>query len=468
MSAADDDFNEIYDAEFGPDVIALTKIKDAEQIHSGQIRMAHRLALAYSHELMFVHGLGWYTFDSTRWVEDERGAAQRAVYEVLRSALTESFDTKDKDLRRAVLRCESAAGVRGILDVAAALPPFAHTVPDLDPDPYVLNTANGTLDLRTGELRDHDPADRITKITNGSYRHESAGDLWPSFIERILPDAEVREFVRRLAGVGLLGTVVEQVLAIFTGVGANGKSVIVGALDHALGDYAAIAEPDLFMHREGAHPTGEMDLRGVRWVVVSESDEGRKLATATVKRLTGGDLIKARRMRQDFVTFKPSHLPVLITNHLPAVHGDDPALWRRLRVVPFGVVIPPAERDQHLGEKLQLEADAIVTWAAAGYFDYVQRGQLDEPESVLVATDSYRRDSDAIRRFTDECCLFGAGWYMTTDQAYQRWSVWAAADGAEDLSRKTFGQALDRLGYPADPNRRRRRYGIGLQAEEAE
>jgi hypothetical protein len=164
----------------------------------------------------------------------------------------------------------------------------------------------------------------------------------------------------------------------------NGKSVFYKAIDYALGDYASIDEPDLFMHRDGAHPTGEMDLLGKRRVVVSENDEGRRLAEATMKRLTGGDPITARGMRQNFVTFDPSHTPMLITNHLPKVRGDDLAIWRRLRVIPFDVVIPEAERDPHLSEILRLDADAILTWAVTGYADYSRRGRLDEPPQVNV------------------------------------------------------------------------------------
>lgn len=443
-----------------------------ETQHRGQVRMAYRLAAAHSGSIMFVHGLGWHYWDGRRWLEDDRGEAKRAVLDVLRDALADSLH--EPALRQDVAKCESAAGVAGVLDVASALVPFAFTVADLDADPYVLNVANGTLDLRTLDLRPHDPADRITKVTAGAYLTGAYptgfGERWTAFLARVLPDSDVREFLARLAGVGLLGLVTEHVLGILTGVGRNGKGVFYGSLGHALGDYATVAEPDLFMHREGAHPTGEMDLRGVRWAVISESDKGRRLAEATVKRLTGGDEIKARRMRQDFVRFKPSHTAVLVTNHLPVVSGDDPALWARMRVVPFDVVIPAEERDPHLEERLRLEADAILSWAVDGYRQYLDLGGLSEPDAVRVATDNYRRDSDAVRRFVDECCLVNPHMYMTTDQGFARWAQWAVNDGAEQLSRKAFGQALDRLGFPAGKGGRagRQRQGIGLAADDSE
>jgi hypothetical protein len=295
--------------------------------HRGQVRMALRLAASHADRLLHVYGIGWHHFDGTRWAFDDCGHAKRAVLAMFKEALACSVDDGDKTLRADVAKCESATGIAGVLDVAAALPELAATVRDLDADPYLLNVANGTLDLRTLELRPHSPADRMTKICRGSYRPDMRSELWTAFLDHILPDAEVRGFVARFVGLGLLGTVREHVLGIGKGVGANGKSVLDGAIRNALGDYAITAEPDLFMHREGAHPTGEMDLRGVRWVAVSESERDRRLAEATVKRLTGGDTIRARRMRKDFVEFDPSHTALLITNHLPKVSGDDGAVW---------------------------------------------------------------------------------------------------------------------------------------------
>jgi putative DNA primase/helicase len=204
--------------------------------------------------------------------------------------------------------------------------------------------------------------------------------------------------------------------------------------------------------------------------VVSESDKDRRLAEATMKRLTGGDEIKARPMCQDFVRFTPSHTPILVTNHLPKVSGDDPALWGRVRVVPFNVVIPEPDRDPQLPEQLQLEADAVQSWAVAGYRDYVERSGLADPPAVRAATDNYQRDSDAIRRFLGECCFENAHMHVTTGALYERWSRWATDDGAEVVSRKAFGQSLDRLGFPAGPGGRAggQRQGIGLAAENTE
>lgn len=359
------------------------------QVHRGQARIAYRLAERYQDKLLHVAGIGWHSWDGRRWAADDRGEAKRAVLAELRQALSDSLN--DKELRADVRKCESASGVAGVLDLAAALVPFAATVADLDSDPHLLNVANGTLDLHTLKLRPHAPADRITKICRGAYQSDTESPLWQAFLTRVLPDEGVRGFVQRLAGVGLLGTVREHVLAILIGVGANGKSVFDKAIRYALGDYACTAEPDLFMHRENAHPTGEMDLRGVRWVAVSESEKDRRLAESTIKRLTGGDTIRARKMRQDFVEFTPSHTPLLITNHLPRVPGDDTAIWRRIRVVPFEVVIPADEQDRELDARCSWRPTASCPgrWpdgATISESDYPSRTRCSRQRRITART----------------------------------------------------------------------------------
>jgi len=437
--------------------------------HHGQIRLAYRLAAAYADSLMHVHGFGWFVWDGNRWAEDVRGAAQRAVIDVIRHALADSIH--DRELRKDVTRCETDPGIRGVLAIAAALEPFAFTVTDLDADPFLLNCANGTLDLRTMQLRAQAPEDRITKVTRGAYLPGTADVEWSAFIEKVLPDDGVRGYLQRLAGVSLIGRVVEHIFTIATGTGANGKGTAYTALLFALGDYGHVAEPDLFMQAKsnpnGATPA-QMGLRGKRLVVVSETERDHKLAVALMKNLTGGDLITARPLYGKPVTFAPSHTALMVTNFLPKVAGDDPAAWRRIRVVPFDVVIPAEERDGRLGERLELDADAVLAWMVDGYREYERRG-MDAPAGVQAATGNYLKTSDALARFIDECCLVSPHTYATTSDLHERWSAWAIDDGAEPMSLKRFGQALDEHGYPVlggTGRNRRNRYGISLVADE--
>ncbi len=429
------------------------------------MRIANLFAQWNADKFLYVYGIGWHYWDGKRWKFDDRGNTHRAVHATLKRAWAAAFGSGNDNnaLQKHIRACESAAGIAGVLAIAATLEQFAVTVGDLDADEYLFNCANGTYDLRTKQLRPHSPADRITKIARAAYDPQAPGGTWAAFLARVRPDEDVRGYLQRLSGVALLGRVIEHVLAILTGTGANGKGTFYKGLCFALGDYASTVEPDLLMHRQGAHPTGEMDLLGLRLAVVSESERDRRLAEATMKRLTGGDTIRARRMRQDFVEFEPSHTPLLITNHLPKVSGDDPAIWRRLRVIPFGVEIPEDERDKHLDEHLQAEADAVLAWAIAGWAEYRRREGLDEPPGVLAATDDYRRDSDAVGRFIAEMCLTGSAVNKaTTGDLHVAFEKWRITDGAEPMSQKAFGQALDKMGFPAGPASNSKRWRVGI------
>ena len=413
--------------------------------HSGQARWAYLLAEHHANDVMFVTGLGWFAYDGTRWTEDPDGVvATRLLLALLRAG--RSQESVDKDALSEIASCERASGLAGVLSIAAKLPEFHCTVADLDADPNVLNVANGTVDLLDGTLRAHDPDDRITKVTRAAYRPESRSVAWERFLESSLPDAEVRTFLQRYAGYALSGRVTEHILTILHGEGRNGKGVFYGALNHALGSYAGIGESELFLDRRGAHTTGEMDLRGLRLVTVSETGQGAQLAAATVKRLVGGDRIKARRMHRDFVESEPSHSPFLVTNHLPKVRGDDPALWARLRVVPFGVVIPEADRVKDLPVSLELDADAVLAWMLAGRRDYLDRGDLAAPEAVKVATAGYRRAQDAVEQFLDQACEKTIGGRALFSQMYSRWSAWAERAGHEPLQKGEFRKALESRG----------------------
>lgn len=418
-----------------------------ESQHRGQARMAYRLARTYNQRLMFVYGIGWHEFDGHRWVEDIHGAAKRAVLEVLRAALGESLT--DKELREDVRRCESAAGVSGVLDLAAALEEFAFTVGDLDADPHLLNCANGTLDLRTRQLRAHDPGDRLTKITTGAYHPGTTSSVWEGFLAEVLPDQAEREYLQRVIGQAVYGRVREHLFPVLIGTGANGKGTAYGAITAALGDYAKVINPELLMVRERGGVGGPemMTLLGARLVIGSETEEGRKLDEATMKRLTGGDELTARKLYSPPVSWHPSHQLVYVTNALPTVKGNDPAVWRRIRVVPFDVVVPPERRDPALPETLALHADAVLSWVIAGHYDYEDNGGMREPASVVAATGDYQADSDAVARFVADECETNPNVYATTRELFGRWQAWAARNGVEKLSEKAFSSELNRLGF---------------------
>jgi putative DNA primase/helicase len=265
----------------------------------------------------------------------------------------------------------------------------------------------------------------------------------------------------------LLGKVTEHVLPILIGVGCNGKTTLVEAVMKAFGDYAIAADPELFIERTwAAHPTGQADLLGVRLAVTQETDEGRRLAAATVKRLTGGDKIRARRMRQDFFQFTPSHTAMMVTNHKPKTSSDDPALWRRIRVVPFDVVV--TDIDAALPDKLELELPAVLAWCVAGYRAYTERG-LDSPVAVAERTEEYRAASDPLGRFLAERTLVSPFAHVRARELFHAWADWCRACGEEPGSEVTFSDVLTARGFEKKERSVGRVWaGLGLTIEEAE
>ena len=432
------------------------RISGSGEQHSGQVRMAYRLARSHVDKLLHVRGLGWHYWDGKRWKSDgttveDAVHARHAVLDILREALTESF-VGDKRLRADVSKCESHAGIKGVLGVASALVEFAATVHDVDADPFLLNCANGTLDLRDRQLRAHNPADRLTKVTTGAYEPDADPAVWTQFLASVIPDEAERDYLRRVFGQCIYGRVREHLFPVLRGEGANGKGTTYNAVTHALGDYATIINPEILMVRDHGGSAGGpelMALIGVRLVIGSETGDGRKLDEATMKRLTGGDELTARNLYSSPVTWLPSHQLVYVTNKLPKVRGNDPAAWRRIRVVPFDVVIPTSDWDLSLGERLTLHADAILSWVIAGHFDHEDNGGMREPPSVLVATTAYQSESDAVSRFVVDACIVSTSSSARTRELFSAWQKWSISDGAEVISEKAFGNELDRLGYTA-------------------
>ncbi len=434
--------------------------------HRGQLRFAERLADRHQHRLRHVHGVGWHVWDGARWARDPNGEAVRAAVQEVKAAYgeLEHLDrTAERDLLQDIHKCESANGIDGLLRLAGSLLPLAVGVEQLDADPFLFNTRNGTVDLRTGELRPHDPADLLTKVAGCGYDPDARSETFDRFLEVIQPDPVVRAFLARLFGHALLGTVREHLLPILTGTGSNGKSTLIETVQTAFGDYAISAEPELLVERGSVHTTGQADLLGVRLAVCSETDKGRRLAAATVKRLTGGDKIRARRMRQDFIEFDASHTVVMVTNHKPPVAGDDPALWRRLRVVPFDVVV--ANPNKRLKEQLAVELPAVLAWLVAGYRDWHDNG-LDEPAVVVSATDAYRSSSDVLGRFLEERCILSPAARVKARELFGSWSSWCHLNGEEVSTEKAFAESLLNRGFEKKRSNGAVYLGLGLAAED--
>ncbi|MEQ1893434.1 MAG: phage/plasmid primase, P4 family, partial [Planctomycetota bacterium] len=396
----------------------------------------------------------WKSFlcwDKRRWRLDDRGMPMRYSKQVVRSIYDEARDCQDPDEKQRLaswaVSSEKIDRRKALVELAKSEKEIVVAPDDLDPDSMLLNCSNGTLDLRTLQLRPHSKSDLITKICPVAYEPEAKAPTWEAFLERVLPDQAIRDFVQRAVGWSLTDNISEQVLFFLFGAGANGKSVFLSTILRVLGiDYAIQAAPDLVLSkRQSSHPTDVADLFGKRFVSTVEVGAERAFDEVLIKQLTGGDRIRARRMREDFWEFSPTHHLWIAGNHKPLIRGTEQAIWRRILVVPFTVTIPQAERDKKLAHRLEQELPGILAWMVRGCRAWQKRG-IDAPSEVLLATEEYRTEMNNVGRFVDECCVRISGARTRAGTLFHSFARWCEGV-AEPLRTQTFfGEAMSELG----------------------
>ncbi len=423
----------------------------AQQFNLTDLGNASRLIAHHGEDLRYCFPWGsWLIWDGRRWSLDESGEihrrAKRTVREIYREAADAADDETRKGLGKHAKASEAESRIQAMISLAKSAVPIMPAA--MDANPWLLNVSNGTVDLRTGELLEHRRDDLITKLA-GKYGPEASASTWTATLERVLPSAEVRAFFKRLCGYAICGDVSEHVLPVLYGTGANGKSTILNALLEAAGDYAMQAAPDLLVSKRGGHPTEVADLFGMRLVASIEVEDGRRLAEALVKSLTGGDKVRARRMRQDFWQFDPTHTAFLCTNHKPEIRGTDAGIWRRIRLIPFTETIPGAEQDRKLPEKLRVELPGILAWCVEGAREW-RRDGLKAPEEVRKATGEYRSEMDVIGAFLRDECEIGRGFKATLKDVYERYEQWCEEGGEKPETKRKFNARLTDRGQFTD------------------
>jgi putative DNA primase/helicase len=268
---------------------------------------------------------------------------------------------------------------------------------------------NGTLDLRTAQLRAHDPADYLTRVIRVPYDPDAACSQWAAFLATIFDgQQDVIDFMQATLGYALTGTVGEQALFVLHGSGANGKSTLLRAVFDLLDGYAQVIRAESLMVRKGdAIPNDIAALAGARFVIASEAEEGQRFAEALVKALTGQDVVTARFLHCEFFTFVPQFKLFIAVNHRPIIRGTENAIWRRIRLVPFPVTIPADRQDQALGDKLRAERPGLLAWLVAGCLRWQRAGRLVAPDAVRSATEGYREAMDHLGEFLSAHCRLG-------------------------------------------------------------
>jgi putative DNA primase/helicase len=371
---------------------------------------------------------------------------------------------------------ESAPRIHAMLDLAASEPGVPVLPEQLDRGPLLLNCANGTLDLQTGRLRPHAPADLLTSLCAVEYDPAARCPTWERALDTMFAgNAESVAFLRRFMGYSLTADVSEQALLIFFGAGGNGKSVIFETARGFMGpDYAAVGADELVVSRRyEPHPTGVADLCGRRLVTVAETGEDGRMNERLVKMLTGGEAIKGRRMREDFWSFAQTHKLWLASNHLPEVRGADDGIWRRILLVHLKARFwdpgkkesgpPHLEADKTLVDRLKQEYPGILAWAVGGCREWLRRRDLRAPPVVVDATREYRREEDVVGRFLSENCVLGPQQQVPAGALYKAFQDWRRREGErEPFSQRQFGRNMMGRGFRRCKSNRMVYLGVAL------
>jgi len=414
---------------------------------------SERLVYLYGDFIRYCHARKkWFLWKGTHWKMDAVNEIEILGKDVVRAIPAEGRGKEGDDFKNVMKhagRSENTMKVKSMISLAESEVPISPD--DFDRDPWLLNVRNGTLDLRTGELRAARKEDMITRILDVDYDPQAQCPTWTAFLHTVMDGREdLIKFLQQATGYSLTGDVREQVLFFLYGKGANGKSTFIEAVMNLLGAYSKHTRPETFMMKKEAGSSNDIaDLDGVRMVAAVELEEGRRLAEVLTKQVSGGDTLKARYLFQEYFEFKPQFKLWLCGNHKPKIRGTDHAIWRRIRLIPWCVTIPDDRQDRDLPSKLKAEWPGILAWAVRGCREWQMEG-LSKPDAVIAATADYRKEMDVLGDFFDTCVSIEDGASTTKKELYETYTQYCNNNGEDSrdrLGKKHFNARVGDMGF---------------------
>lgn len=399
----------------------------------------------------------WYAWDGKRWahgdseIQERARATARGLYAKASSmAKTHGADAAERWFKFAVAS-NKVQRINALTTLARSDPRVSVDADAFDADAWAINTPSGIVDLRTGLVAPHARERMHTKITGATFDPTATCPRWESFMDRIFgSNSKLIGYVQRAIGYTLTGLTTEHCLFLCWGTGANGKSTLLETLGELMGDYTRTTGIETILDagaKQGGAASPELvALRGARFVAITEGVEGGRLAEGRLKSLTGGDTVSARALYGAQEEFRPVFKLWIAANHRPRAKGQDHGLWRRIKLIPFTVTIPEADRDRDLRVKLREEFPGIMAWAARGLAEWLRTG-LDEPTDVTAATEEFRRSQDPIAGFWSTSVTTEKSAVTTCKEFYQAYKTWAEGEGEEPVSPKAVGLRLADMGF---------------------
>jgi putative DNA primase/helicase len=411
-----------------------------------------RLVREHGKDLRYVSAWKkWIVWTGKQWKMDDGCLVHDRGLQMIRGIYDELLKTDDYrdrlEIEKYAMQAESVRRRKAFIEAASWIPEMNVTTSDVDTNPWLLNTKNGTVDLKTGEFREHQREDMITKIANVEYDAAADCPVWKQFIREIMNcNAELILFLQSAAGWALTGDTSEQTMFILFGSGANGKSTFLNTLMRLLGDYSVATPTETFMKRNGDQISNDIArLRGTRLVTTTEAEQGKRLSEPLIKQITGNDALTARFLYGEFFDFVPTFKVFMATNHKPLIKGTDYGIWRRIKLIPFTTTITPDKQDKHLDAKLLAEGPGILNWLIEGTRRWLEKG-LVAPAEIKNATEEYRNEMDALGNFIKECCVQNAGVTVRVRELFRAYQEWCEENNERACSERFLSLRLKELG----------------------
>jgi len=413
---------------------------------------AYRLLTEYGKDIRYNFlWKKWIVWNGCQWEMDDGYLIHDRGLKMIRGIYAELLKTADMrdriEIEKHGMQSESARRRKALIEVASWIPELNIKTDDLDRDPWLFNVKNGTIDLRTGEMREHRQEDLITRIANVEYDLNVDCPVWKKFVMEIMNyNAELIHFIQNAAGWAITGDTSEQTMFILFGTGANGKSTFLNTIMNLLGDYAIATPTETFMKKSGDQITNDIArLRGTRFVTTTEAEYGKRLSEPLIKQITGNDRMTARFLYGEFFNFVPTFKIWMATNHKPVIKGTDHGIWRRIKLIPFLTRIEEENQDKHLEQKLMKEGPGILNWLVEGARRWRNEG-LKTPSIIVSATDEYRAEMDVIGNFLKERCTQGEEGCIKARELFKCYQEWCDDHNEHAVSERFFGLRLKELG----------------------
>lgn len=408
------------------------------------ITMAAMFALKNRCRIRFCpNQLGWFFFDGEKWLPNSETYVTACAKDFVKLVYLEVIKTGNKSIISQAKQYLNRAKIDAVISLARSEPGIIEAPDSFDQNPLLINCKNGVLDLESGKLIPHNSDELHTKIMNVYFDPEARCPLWHTFLSTIMDGNErMISFLQKALGYSLSGLTGEQCFFFLFGDGVNGKSTLIRVISGILGSYSAKTRAETFYERIGEHINNDIAcLSGKRFVSSSEM-HSRRLNETLLKDVTGEDEITARYLHKEYFSFHPSFKLWMYGNERPTIRGTDTGIWRRVKLIPFSVVIPEANRIQRMPQNLLEESSGILNWMLEGFRMWRAEG-IGTPPEVAEATNAYKTEMDTVQQFIDERCEVMDSHTVESRILYCAYKMWCNREGSECFSNKRFASILD-------------------------